>query len=157
MSRPYYDELEPNQAFESGAKKITETDLIMFASLTGISGPIFFDSNFAAKTPFASPVVPGPLTLCYAIGLTGDMTSGRVLAAVSIDNVRFLAPVHIGDVVRVTSTVIAKKDSRSKPGTGLVVMGHDVFNGRGEKVVHYERTLLYGSKAYLSDSENRAS
>ncbi|HJQ46790.1 MAG TPA: MaoC/PaaZ C-terminal domain-containing protein, partial [Amycolatopsis sp.] len=62
------DELEVGARFRSHRRTITETDIVMFASLTWITDPIFTDSVFASTTQFGRRVAPGPLLVGYALG-----------------------------------------------------------------------------------------
>ncbi|MEI9982104.1 MAG: MaoC/PaaZ C-terminal domain-containing protein [Aliidongia sp.] len=60
-----------------------------------------------------------------------DTTLGTTIANLGMDDVKFPAPVHIGDTLRSETTVIEKRDSKSRPDAGIVVFEHKSFNQGG--------------------------
>ena len=138
----YFDELEIGDQFLSPRRTATETDLVLFTSLTGLLNPLFTDEEFARERGFGTRVIPGPLTMCFAMGLTDDLCYGSTTAALGINNVRFTFPVKPGDTIHVRTSVIDKRESASQPDRGLVSFRHEVYNQRGELVCSFERTLM---------------
>ncbi|MGH3757001.1 MaoC family dehydratase [Actinophytocola sp.] len=130
------------QTYLSRRRTITETDLVMFTQLTGITDPVFTDDIFAREQLFGGRVVPGPLVLTYALGMTDDLGFGAVLAALAIDNARFVHPVRPSDTITVETTVANARASASRPDAGIVTLAHRVFNQDGTTVQSFERTLL---------------
>ena len=152
MQGRFADEFAVGDRFTSHARTITEADVVAFTSLTGIAGPTFTDDTFARSTALGSRLVPGPLVLAYALGLTSELVYGTVLAALGIDEVRFLAPTHHGNTVWVRTEVTAHRPSRSRPGTAIVVLGHEVFiDGLESPSCTFSRTMLSGTRAYMED------
>lgn len=103
--------------------EVTGDHIERFASMSGERHPYHLDEEAAAAGPFGRRVAQGLLTVVLA---SSGMQQPRdaVAALVGIDRIRFLAPVHIGDSVRLTLEV-KRKLSRS---TGNVV----VFDQRVE-------------------------
>jgi acyl dehydratase len=128
--------------FTSRRRTITETDAVLFTSLTGLMDPVFTDEIFAAEQIFGSRVVPGPMIMTYAMGLTDDLSYGGVLAALGIDEARFVAPVRAGDTIHVVSVVTTARPSESRPGTGVVTLSHRVVKQDGQTTQTFQRTLL---------------
>jgi acyl dehydratase len=147
----YFDELAVGEVFHSPRRTITESDVVVFASLAGLRSPLFHDETFARRHHFGRRIVPGPLTFAYSVGLTEELTYGTVLAAVGFDEIRFHRPVFHGDTIEVRTEICAMRPSRSRPGTGLVTMRHTVGEADGDTVAEYLRTLLYGSEAYFRE------
>ena len=109
-----YDELEVGQVFRSGGRTVTETDVVNFCALTGNWIEIHSNVHYASKTRFGKRLVQGSLT--YAI-VTGLIQFGLgIQANYGIDNMRFLAPVSIGDTIYAMCEVIRKKDKDDKYG-----------------------------------------
>jgi acyl dehydratase len=128
--------------FRSRRRTITEADSVLFTSLTGIIDPVFTDEIFAQRQLFGGRVVPGPMIMAYAMGLTDEIGYGSVVAALGISNARFEHPVRPGDTIHVVTTITAARRSASRPGTGVVTLRHAVLNQAGDQVQQFERTLL---------------
>lgn len=128
--------------YRSRRRTITEADSVLFTSMTGIIDPVFTDDIFARQQLFGGRVVPGPMIMAYAMGLTDAIGYGSVVAALGISNARFEQPVRPGDTIEVVTTVAAARRSASRPGTGVVTLRHAVMNQAGDRVQQFERTLL---------------
>jgi acyl dehydratase len=81
------------------------------------------------------------------IGLSvGDTTLGTLVANLGYDAVTMPKPVFIGDTLRAETTVLEKRDSKSRPTAGLVIFEHRMINQRGELVCQCKRTALMHRK-----------
>ena len=147
MIGKYFDELEVEDQFTSARRTITEADIVIFTSLSGLLNPLFTDEEFAREKGFGSRVTPGPLIVCYAIGLTDELVYGTVAAVLGIDKARFNIPVKPGDTIQVKTTVVSKRESISHPDRGPIILGHEVFNQQGNQVCSFERTLMFLKKS----------
>jgi 3-hydroxybutyryl-CoA dehydratase len=94
-----FDELQVGAAAES-RKTISESDVYLFAGVTGDFNPMHVDAEFAKKTPFGARVAHGPLTFSLCAGLLGTELPGLGTVAIS-NQVSYLAPVYIGDTIAV--------------------------------------------------------
>jgi acyl dehydratase len=140
----WYEDFEENsdQKWISRRRTITETDSVMFTSMTGITDPVFTDELFAKENLFGGRVVPGPMVMAYAMGLTDDLCSGSVVAALGINNAKFVSPTRPQDTIWVSSWVISARPSSKRPELGVVTLGHEVESDRSGQVQSFERTLL---------------
>ena len=108
MNSVPFDELQVGDAAES-RKTISETDVYLFAGVTGDFNPLHVDEEFAKGTPFGRRVAHGPLTLSLCAGLLGTELPG--LGTIAISNyVEYKAPVYMGDTIR-TRVEVAELDS----------------------------------------------
>jgi acyl dehydratase len=74
-------------------------------------------------------------TLGLMIGISvNDTTLGTTIANLGMTDVKFPKPVFHGDTVHVRTTVLAKRESRSRPNAGVVDFRHEAFNQRDELV-----------------------
>jgi acyl dehydratase len=150
------DELVEGTTFVSHRRTITEADIVMFASLTWITDPIFTDDLFARSTQFGQRVAPGPLLLGYALGLTEELVYGTTLAALAINNVVFRGPVPAGSTIHVRTEIGPIRHSASRPGTSIVTYKHEVYCDRqSAPVCEFERNMLVGSASYLDGIASR--
>jgi acyl dehydratase len=76
--------------------------------------------------------------LCDAVLL--DSTSQ---GAPGIDRIRWKKPVLAGDRLTGATTVLAKRESKSRPSVGLVTLRSELFNQRGECVSELEHTAMF--------------
>lgn len=143
MLGKFYDDLEVGDTFTSHRRTITETEVVNFICLTGLLNPLFTDMEFAREKGFGTRVVPGPLTLSFAVGLTDEICFGTITAVVGFDKVRFTHPIHLGDTIWVRTIITSKRESKSRPDSGLVTLKHHIYNQSNEQVCHFERTLFF--------------
>jgi acyl dehydratase len=146
-SGPYYEDISVGDKFRSEiGRTITDTDNIWFTLLTNNENQIHFNKDYTEKY-FAGPpfngrlVVNGLLTLSIAVGLSTRYTSNRGIM-LGIDKVRFLKPVFSGDTIYVEGEVIEKRESKSRPGFGIVKINHKAKNQNDETVLEFERTIM---------------
>ena len=77
--------------------------------------------------------------------MTGQSTidlSTNVFANLGWDEVRTPHPVFEGDTIYSRSKVLATRESRSRPGVGVVTVASEGFNQDGVVVISYRRTFL---------------
>ncbi len=104
----YFEEFEIGQTIVTPAQTITESDIMLFAGLSGDHNAIHTDAEFAKTTPFGQRVAHGLLSLSIASGLatrTGVM-EGTVIAFRQIRDWKFSLPVFIGDTIHAEITVV---------------------------------------------------
>ncbi len=139
----FYEEFNIGMKFESPTKTITETDIVMFAALSGDWNPIHIDAEYAKQTRFGQRIAHGLLTLSIASGLLTKLrlTEKTIVAFYGIDRLRFINPVFIGDTIKVVAEVTNKED---KKDYGIVTFDVKVYNQKGEVV------LVYTSKSAVT-------
>jgi len=123
----YFEDVEVGFQFDTPRRTITEADLVGFAGVSGDFNPLHTDAVFAAGTIYGSRIAHGALVLSVATGLrqrTG-LFDGTLLGFLEIRNWRFLAPVRIGDTIRVRNEVIALEET-SKSDRGIMVQRVEV-------------------------------
>ena len=124
-------------------RTVTETDNLLFTTLTHNPQPLHLDAEAAKASEFGRILVNGTFTFSLMIGLTvGDTTAGMLVANLGYDEVRMPAPVFIGDTLRAESEVTAVRDSRSRPDAGIVTWRHHLLNQRDEIVCECLRSAL---------------
>ena len=144
MPGKYFEELDVGAVFEhQPARTVTETDNLLFTALTLNPQPLHLDAEFAATTQHGRILVNSIFTLALVVGLSvGDTTLGTTLGNLGFDKTTFPNPVFIGDTIRVTTRVVDKRESRSKPDRGVVTFEHQGINQRGEVVCSCTRGAM---------------
>jgi 3-hydroxybutyryl-CoA dehydratase len=97
----------------SFSKTISESDVYLFAGITGDLNPVHVDEEFAKTTPFGARVAHGPLTFSLCASLLGTELPGVGTIAVS-NQVTYEAPVYIGDTIAVRVEVTALDPERNR-------------------------------------------
>lgn len=87
------------------SKEVTEKDLQCFAEATGDFNPLHFNQAYAEKTPFKGRVAHGILSVGFISGVFANILPGPGTVYMS-QEVRFLAPVRIGDTITATVEVL---------------------------------------------------
>jgi 3-hydroxybutyryl-CoA dehydratase len=95
------------------SKTISESDVYLFAGITGDLNPVHVDAEFAKTTPFGARVAHGPLTFSLCAGLLGTELPGVGTIAVT-NEVTYEAPVYIGDTIRVRVEIAALDPERNR-------------------------------------------
>ncbi|HSC81408.1 MAG TPA: MaoC family dehydratase [Chitinolyticbacter sp.] len=111
-------------------KTLTETDVVLFAGLTGDNNPMHIDAEFAAETRFGARVVHGMLTASMLSSVIGMKLPGPGCIYMS-QSLRFLKPVHIGETVSATAEVVElfPEKQRVRIKTVCSVRGEPVLDG----------------------------
>ncbi len=124
-------------------RTVTETDNLLITTLTHNPQPLHLDAEYARATEFGRIVVNGIFTFGLMVGLSvSETTLGTLVANLGYDAVVMPHPVFVGDTLRAETQVIEKRESKSRPSTGLVVFEHKMFNQRDEIVCQCRRTAL---------------
>jgi acyl dehydratase len=144
MAGKYFDEFAVGQVFEhQPARTVTETDNLLFSTLTMNPQPLHVDAEFAKATEFGQRLVNSIFTLGLVVGLSvGDTTLGTTVGNLGFEKIEFPKPVFIGDTVRAQTAVAAVRPSKSRPGQGIVTFEHRGVNQRGEIVCRATRNAL---------------
>src|SRR5260221_5508172 len=144
MAGKYFEQLEAGQVFEHEIRKtVTESENVWFCGATFNAAQIHVDAEYCRQTEFGRPLFNSIFTLGLVIGLSvQDTTLGTTVANLGMTEVRFPQPVFAGDTLRARSTVLAVRESRSRPNAGIVTFLHQGFNQRGEEVVTCTRQAL---------------
>src|SRR3990172_534081 len=143
----YFEEFEIGQRVVSTARTITETDIVLFASLSGDFNQIHIDAEFSKKTPFGARVAHGLLGLSIASGLvvqTGFM-EGTIMAFREVNEWKFIKPIYIGDTIHVETEL---KETKAIPriGGGFVLIALVGKNQSGETLMKETWTALISSR-----------
>ena len=87
------------------SKTITEADIELFAKATGDFNPVHLDQAYAEKTMFKGRIAHGLLSVGLLSSILGNILPGHGTIYLS-QEVKFLAPVRIGDTITASVEVI---------------------------------------------------
>ena len=144
MAGRYFDEWKVGDRIDHAVTRtVTETDNVLFSTLTHNPQPMHLDREVAANSEFGQPIVNSVFTFGLMIGVSvADTTLGTLVANLGYDKLTFPKPVFIGDTLRSDTECIALRPSKSRPNAGIVTWLHRSFNQRQELVCQCERSAL---------------
>ncbi len=149
MAGLHYEEFEIGHVFHHAiTRTVTETDNLLMTTLSMNTQPLHLDAEFAANTEFGRPLVNSMFTLALVVGLSVTETTLRTtIANLGMRDIRFPKPVFAGDTIRVETTVLDKRESKSRPNAGIVDFEHRGINQRGEIVCICQRAAFMLKKS----------
>jgi len=130
MGGKYFDDWTENEEFLTPTRTITETDVVMFAAMSGDYNELHTSAEAAKQNQFGQRIAHGLLVLGISHGLlfrTGFLDQ-TAIAFLSVNDWKFQAPVFFGDTIRVKVKVNNKKESKSKADRGVVTLYLEVVN-----------------------------
>lgn len=145
MAGLYYDEFTVGQVITHATRRtVTEADNVWFTTATCNPAAIHLDEDYCRNhTEFGQRIVNSAFTLGLMIGLSvGDTTLGTTVGNLGFEECRFPRPVFHGDTLRSETEVLDKRESKSRPGQGIVTFQHRAFNQKGELVATCRRPAL---------------
>jgi acyl dehydratase len=124
-------------------RTVTETDNLLFSTMTHNPQPLHLDIEAAKASEFGRIIVNGTFTFALMVGLSvSDTTLGTLVANLGYDKLTMPKPVFIGDTMRAETEIVELKESRSRPAAGIVTFRHELINQRNEIVCQCLRSAL---------------
>ena len=147
MESLYFEDFNIGDEFISPTRTVTETDVVLFAGMTGDWNLIHADEEFAKKSMFGTRIAHGLLGLSLGMGLLQRLgiVSSTGIAYISLPKWEFTGPIKIGDTIMSKTKVIAKRET-TKPDRGLITFSMSVLNQKGEEVQRGEHLLMVAKK-----------
>lgn len=148
MNGLYFEEFEEGQTFHHTLRRtVTEMDNTLFSALTHNPQPLHIDHHYSAQTEWGKPLMNSFFTLGLMVGISvNDTTVGTTVANLGMTEVKFPAPVFHGDTLHVVTTVLSKRESKSRPTVGIVTFQHQTFNQDDVLVATCERQAMMRRK-----------
>ena len=144
MAGLYLDEFQPGKIIRHTlTKTVTESDNMMFSTMTLNPQPLHIDFDFAAKSEWGKPLVNSLFTLGLMIGISvHDTTLGTLVGNLGMTDTVFPHPLFHGDTIRVETEILSARESKSKPDRGIVEMEHRAYNQHGVLVARCVRQTM---------------
>jgi oxepin-CoA hydrolase/3-oxo-5,6-dehydrosuberyl-CoA semialdehyde dehydrogenase len=144
--RRYFEDLEIGHSLLTHRRTVSEADIVNFGGISGDFFYMHFDEIAAKDSQFGKRIAHGYFVLSAAAGLFVSPAPGPVLANYGLDNLRFVAPVAIGDTIRARLTCKRKVDRNRTDergiGQGVVAWDVQVTNQNDELVASYDILTL---------------
>jgi itaconyl-CoA hydratase len=143
----YYDDFAVGDTYKHWpGRTVTAADNTWFTLLTMNQHPIHFDEEYAKRTEFGKPLVNSTLTLAIVVGMSVRDVSQNAIANLGWTDIAMPAPVFNGDTLYAESKVLDKRESKSRPGQGIVTVATRAWKQDGTTVMTFKRSVLVPRK-----------
>ena len=143
MSGRYLEDFEVGQMVESTEEyEMTPERIVAFATEFDPQ-PIHLDPEVARESFFGGIIASGwhSLSVTMRLMVRSNIFNGAPVVGVGIQNLRYLKPVHPGDILRARAEVLETRPSTSQPDRGYLVLRVVTLRG-GEEVLTQDWTVL---------------
>jgi len=141
----YLEQFEIGRVFKHGIRRtVTETDNVLFSTMTHNPAPLHIDHEYMrTQSEFGRPLVNSFFTLGLIVGISiHETTLGTTVANLGLSDVRFPAPLFVGDTVHVETEVLAARPSNSRPANGILTLEHRGYNQDDVLIAICRRSVL---------------
>ena len=138
----YFEDFVVGQVFEHRlTRTVTQMDNMLFSNMTLNPQPLHIDRHFCeTETEWGQPLMNSLFTLGLMIGISvNDTTVGTTIANLGMTEVKFPHPLFENDTVHVTTEVLSKRESKSRPDAGIVDFHHRTYNQDDKLVAECKR------------------
>jgi acyl dehydratase len=149
MPGKYFDEWVVGEEYITPSRTMTETDIVMFAAMSGDYNELHTSEEFGKKTQFGKRIGHGLLGLAVSHGLLFrlGLLEGTAIAFLGLENWKFEVPYFAGDTIRVKVKVAEKKESRSKPDRGVIKLFVQIIKEDGAVLQSGYKTIMVRRKS----------
>ena len=144
-ARLWFEEFETGVLYQHRpGRTITEADNVLFTTLTMNTQALHLDAAFSdALPPFNQRLVNSMFTLSTLVGLSvAQLTQGTIVGNLGFGEVAFPKPLFHGDTLYAETEVTDKRESKSRPGEGIVTFAHTGRNQHGDVVATASRKTM---------------
>ncbi|MDI9918579.1 MaoC family dehydratase [Rhodococcus sp. IEGM 1379] len=140
----WFEEFELGAIYEHRpGRTVTEADNVLFTTLTMNTQALHLDAAYSEGTQFGVRLVNSMFTLSTIVGLSvAQLTQGTIVANLGFSDISFPKPLFHGDTLYAETLIADKRESKSRPGEGIVTLVHTGRNQHGDLVALATRKTL---------------
>ncbi|MFI6431142.1 MaoC family dehydratase [Rhodococcus oryzae] len=141
----WFEEFETDVVYEHRpGRTVTEADNVLFTTLTMNTQALHLDAAFSEQLPpFNQRLVNSMFTLSTLVGLSvAQLTQGTIVANLGFSEISFPKPLFHGDTMYAETVITDKRESKSRPGEGIITLAHTARNQHGDVVAIAVRKTL---------------
>jgi itaconyl-CoA hydratase len=148
----YFEDFSVGETYRHWpGRTISAADNTWFTLLTMNQHPLHFDEEYAKRTEFGKPLVNSTLTLSIVVGMSVADVSQNAIANLGWTDIVMPAPVFNGDTLYAESTVLAVRESKSRPTQGIVTVSTRAWKQDGTTVMTFKRSALIPKRGHGID------
>src|SRR2546423_6995937 len=134
----YFGDLPVGRQFKTIRRTVTEADITNFVNCTGMVEVLFTNLEFLAhESDIKHRLAPAALVYAFAEGLLVQATMQHTGFAFLHMELNVEQPVFAGDTIHVECEVTEARQSRNRPGRGLVRTRNQVVKQDGMVALTY--------------------
>lgn len=144
----FFEDFEEGDVYRHPyGRTVIETDNVWFTNLTLNTNQIHFNNDYASRTNYRKPLVNSCFTLALVNGMSVIDTSqnGMVL---EWTNVRMPNPLFVGETVYAETTVLEKRESKSRSEQGIVSVKTKGITAEGKVIMEFNRKIMIYKKDF---------
>ncbi|MDF2462671.1 MAG: hypothetical protein K0Q43_906 [Ramlibacter sp.] len=143
----YWEDLTAGSVRDLGTVTVSAEEIKKFAQQFDPQ-PFHLDEAAGRSSIFGNLCASGWHTCSLAMKLTVEnlLEESSSKGSPGVENLRWLKPVYPGDTLRLKHTILESRALRTRPDTGLVRAGWEMFNQNGEKVLQMEGLGMFGRR-----------
>jgi 2-methylfumaryl-CoA hydratase len=153
----FLEDFRPGDLYRhKGGKTVTEGLFALFTDFSMTTNPLSKNARYARAYGFDGLVVPPGLVMLVVFSQSVEDVSENARANLEYIDMRFGAPVYIGDTLEAETRVLAVKGSASNPMLGVVHVQTTGRNQHGDVVLTFQRKVQVWKRdqaAALHDGE----
>jgi len=142
----WFEEYDVGAIYEHRpGRTVTEADNVLFTTLTMNTQALHLDAAWSARQPGfgGQRLINSMFTLSTIVGLSvAQLTQGTLVANLGFGEVAFPAPLFAGDTLYAETECTGTRESKSRPGEGIVNLTHIGRNQNGDIVARATRSTL---------------
>ncbi|GAB18174.1 hypothetical protein GOEFS_048_00130 [Gordonia effusa NBRC 100432] len=142
----WFEEFDEGSIYEHRpGRTVTEADNVLFTTLTMNTQALHLDAAWSAQQSGfdGQRLINSMFTLSTIVGLSvSQLTQGTLVANLGFSEVAFPAPLFAGDTLYAETECVSKRESKSRPGEGVVNLVHIGRNQDGVVVARAARATL---------------
>ena len=144
----FFEDFEVGDIYRSRlGRTVLESDNVLFTLMSNNTNQIHFNADYARRTGFERPLMNSIVTLAVVAGLgVTDLSENGF--ALGWDGITLPHPVYAGDTLYSESEVVEVRESRSRPGQGIVKVRTRGLNQDGKVVIDYTRSVMVWKRAH---------
>jgi len=148
MPGKFFEDFVVDEEYLTPSRTLTETDVVMFAAMSGDYNELHTSEAFMKSTQFGKRIGHGLLGLAVSHGLFFrlGLVEGTAIAFLGIESWKFEAPFFLGDTIRVKIKVAEKRPSQSKPDRGVIKFFFQVIKEDGTVIQSGYKTIMIRRK-----------
>jgi itaconyl-CoA hydratase len=143
----HYEDFELGHVYHHHwGRTLNDGDNSLFSTLTLSFNPLYFNAEYAAAHGHGSVVLNPMLVFLTVFGLSVEDLSEAGGLFLGVDDLKFHRTLYPGETLSARSTVLDKRESTSRPESGIVSWHTEGHNSRGELVIDFRRTNLVSKR-----------
>ena len=138
----FLEDFRPGDLYRhKGGKTVTEGLFALFTDFSMTTNPLSKNASYARAYGFDGLVVPPGLVMLVVFSQSVEDVSENGRANLEYIDMRFGAPVHVGDTIEAETLVLGVRGSSKEPDRGVVHVQTTGRNQDGEVVLTYQRKV----------------